>query len=154
MTSAVIDTGGPGLEFDSNGIKKEEVRKKNNQTKKTKQNLFTNTLNNFYLSLKENCTVNSCVKWTRNCCMGYDRADHFSRISYLIYYCRGVEAVSFEVCGTTVDWAYKNKFCTKHLFKVKISDVSWGRMRQAKQYKDHFQCICFYFCVVKKKKKK
>lgn len=100
--------------------------------------------------MKEKFTVNSCVKWTRDCCMGYYRADHFSRISYLIYYRRGVEAVSFEVCGTTVDWAYKKKFCTKHLFKVKISDVSWGRMRQAKQYKDHFQCICFYFALFKK----
>lgn len=29
MTSAVIDTGGPGLEFDSNGIKNQEVRKIN-----------------------------------------------------------------------------------------------------------------------------
>lgn len=29
MTSAVIDTGGPGLEFDSNGIKNQKVRKIN-----------------------------------------------------------------------------------------------------------------------------
>lgn len=27
MTSVVVDTGGPGLEFDSNGIKNKEVRK-------------------------------------------------------------------------------------------------------------------------------
>lgn len=29
MTSAVIDTGDPGLEFDSNEIKNQEVRKTN-----------------------------------------------------------------------------------------------------------------------------
>lgn len=51
MTSVVIDNGGPALEFDSNEIKDQEVRKVNNT-------YLLSNFETFYLNLKENFTVN------------------------------------------------------------------------------------------------
>lgn len=51
MTSVVIDNGGPALEFDSNEIKNQEVRKVNSTC------LLSN-FDTFYLNLKENVIVN------------------------------------------------------------------------------------------------
>lgn len=60
MTSAVIDTGGPGLEFDSNGMKNHEVR----QT--SRLYLLTRFILSI-LNLKEKAAVSLCVKWARGC---------------------------------------------------------------------------------------
>lgn len=51
MTSVVIDTGGPALEFDSNGIKSQEVRKLNSM-------YLLSNFETFYLNLEEKFTVN------------------------------------------------------------------------------------------------
>lgn len=47
MTSVVIDNGGPALEFDSNEIKNQEVRK-------VDSTYLLSNFETFYLTLKEN----------------------------------------------------------------------------------------------------